>query len=37
MIDLARARDDLGAFAAAVGHPLTRWQADSQRLDPLDF
>ena len=29
MPDLRRLRDDLAAFAQAVGQPLTNWQADA--------
>lgn len=32
MSDLAAARDDLGAFASIVGHPLADWQARSLDL-----
>jgi len=30
--DIRRARNDLGAFAALVGRPLTAWQRDALRL-----
>ena len=33
MTDLARLRSDLSAFAAAIGQPLTEWQATSLKLD----
>lgn len=33
MADLDRLREDLGAFAAAVGHPLTDWQARALDLE----
>jgi hypothetical protein len=32
MPDLARLRSDLAAFAAAVGQPLTAWQAAALKL-----